>query len=121
VGSVVVNGDRDRLRQVLDNLLSNALRYSSPEDLVEVAVSVESGWCAISVVDRGVGLTEDEAGQVFERLYRTDDARSRVRGGTGLGLAIVRSVVEAHGGSVSVVSEVGSGSTFVVRLPLLAS
>ncbi|MDI1288938.1 MAG: HAMP domain-containing sensor histidine kinase [bacterium] len=118
VGSVVVSGDRDRLRQVLDNLLSNALRYSSPEDPVEVTVSVESGWCAVAVADRGVGLTKDEAGQVFERLYRTDDARSRVRGGTGLGLAIVRSVVEAHSGSVSVVSEVGAGSTFVVRLPL---
>lgn len=121
VGSVVVSGDRDRLRQVVDNLLSNALRYSSPEDAVDVTVSVESGWCAIAVVDRGVGLTEDEAGHVFERLYRTDDARSRVRGGTGLGLAIVRSVVEAHSGSVSVVSELGAGSTFVVRLPLAPS
>ncbi len=120
VGAVVVSGDRDRLRQVLDNLLSNALRYSAPEDPVDVTVAVESGWCAIAVADRGVGLTKDEAGQVFERLYRTDDARSRVRGGTGLGLAIVRSVVEAHSGSVSVVSEVGAGSTFVVRLPVLA-
>lgn len=116
--TVSVSGDRDRLRQVLDNLLSNAFRYSAPEQSVDVRVAVESGWCRIEVTDRGVGLSPDEADQVFERLYRTDDARSRVRGGTGLGLAIVRSVVEAHGGSVAVVSEVGAGSTFLVRLPL---
>ncbi len=117
-GTVTVRGDRDRIRQVLDNLLSNALRYSAPEESVDVIVAVESNWCTIKVVDRGVGLSPDEAERVFERLYRTDDARSRVRGGTGLGLAIVRSVVEAHGGSVAVVSEVEAGSTFLVRLPV---
>ena len=120
-GTAVVSGDRDRLRQVLDNLLSNALRYSPTDESVDVDVSVETGWCSIAVADRGVGLTPDEADRVFERLYRTDDARSRVRGGTGLGLAIVRSVVEAHGGSVAVASEPGVGSTFLVRLPVAAS
>jgi len=116
-GEVVVTGDEGRLRQVADNLISNALRYSPDDSVVMVRVEQESTDCMLSVSDQGIGLSAQEIDRVFERLYRTDDARTRVRGGTGLGLAIVKSVVEMHGGSVSVVSEPGLGSRFVVRLP----
>jgi two-component system, OmpR family, sensor kinase len=110
---VVVRGDRRRLRQVVDNLLSNAIRYSDPSTPITV---VESG-TTVTIADRGPGLTEDEAARVFDRLYRTDEARTRVRGGTGLGLAIVKSIVEAHGGEVFVTSTPGAGSTFGFTVP----
>jgi len=118
-GEVVVKGDEGRLRQVADNLVSNALRYSPDDSVVVVRVERESADCVLSVSDEGIGLSAQEIDRVFERLYRTDDARTRVRGGTGLGLAIVKSVVGMHGGSVSVVSEQGLGSRFIVRLPRL--
>lgn len=115
-----VSGDEGRLRQVLDNLLSNALRYSPPGSPVSVRVGTAGGEhqaLRVEVSDQGSGLTSDEADRVFDRLYRTDDARSRVDGGGGLGLAIVQSIVEAHGGDAYVRSEVGAGSTFGFTLP----
>ena len=116
--AAVVRGDSRRLRQVMDNLLSNAVRYSVREAPIAVGIDGSDHWVLIRVTDRGVGLTEDECSRVFERLYRTDDARTRVRGGSGLGLAIVLSIVEAHGGEVFVASEIGVGSTFGFTLPI---
>ena len=116
----VVNGEGRQLRQVLDNLLSNALRYSSWETAVDVRIVTDAelpGLVRVDVIDRGIGLTPDECARVFERLYRTDEARSRVYGGSGLGLAIVKSIVEAHGGQVSVTSEPGQGSDFGFTIP----
>lgn len=112
-----VVGDAERLRQVLDNLLSNAARYSPPTATIEVTVSDEGDTVRVSVRDRGPGLAPEERDRVFDRLYRTDEARARVSGGTGLGLAIVRSIVEAHGGTVFVESMPGDGSTFGFTLP----
>ncbi len=114
----VVRGDSRRLRQVMDNLLSNAMRYSEREAPIAVGIDGSDHGVLVSVTDRGVGLTEDECSRVFERLYRTDDARTRVRGGSGLGLAIVLSIVEAHGGEVFVGSEIGVGSRFGFTLPI---
>ena len=116
--AAVVRGDSRRLRQVMDNLLSNAVRYSVREAPIAVGIDASHQGVLIRVTDRGVGLTEDECSRVFERLYRTDDARTRVRGGSGLGLAIVLSIVEAHGGEVFVASEIGVGSTFGFTLPI---
>jgi two-component system OmpR family sensor kinase len=119
-GPPVVTGDARRLRQVLDNLLSNAVRYSPGGTRVSVTVSRETGAsrvARVSVTDLGQGLSEEDASRVFDRLYRTDEARSRVHGGSGLGLAIVRSIVEAHGGSVFVDTEIGRGSTFGFTIP----
>jgi len=116
----VVNGEGRQLRQVLDNLLSNAVRYSSWETAVDVRIVTDTelpGLVRVDVIDRGIGLTPDECARVFERLYRTDEARSRVYGGSGLGLAIVKSIVEAHGGQVSVTSEPGQGSDFGFTIP----
>jgi two-component system OmpR family sensor kinase len=116
----VVSGEARQLRQVLDNLLSNALRYSPDNAVVEVRVSVTDARprsVRVDVIDHGIGLSPDDCSRVFERLYRTDEARSRVYGGSGLGLAIVKSIVEAHGGQVFVTSERGRGSDFCFTIP----
>jgi two-component system OmpR family sensor kinase len=117
----LVNGEGRQLRQVLDNLLSNALRYSPEQAPVDVRIVTDverPGDVHVDVVDRGIGLTADECARVFERLYRTDEARSRVYGGSGLGLAIVKSIVESHGGGVFVTSQPGEGSDFGFSLPI---
>jgi two-component system OmpR family sensor kinase len=117
----VVLGDERRLRQVLDNLLSNALRYSPEDSDLDVRVIAGADDVRVEVADRGPGLTAADAERVFERLFRADEARSRVHGGSGLGLAIVKSIVEAHDGVVFVHSEPGSGATFGFTLPLANS
>ena len=117
-----VLGDETRLRQVVDNLLSNAIRYSPATEPIDVRVETigpeDARRAQVSVVDRGPGLSADEVAHVFERLYRTDEARTRVTGGSGLGLAIVRSIVLAHAGETYVDSTPGEGSTFGFRVPL---
>jgi two-component system, OmpR family, sensor kinase len=120
---LVVQGDRSRLHQVVANLLDNALAYSPAGTPVAVRLATvpDPGGgpdlASLEVVDRGQGLTADQAERVFERFYRTDPARSRAHGGTGLGLSIVAAITAAHGGSVAVDSTPGEGSTFRVLLP----
>jgi two-component system OmpR family sensor kinase len=120
-GDLSVAGDEPRLRQVVTNLIDNALAYSQPDAPVVVrltrAVRDDRLMVAVEVVDRGPGLTAEQAERVFERFYRTDAARSRARGGTGLGLSIVAAIVAAHGGTVEVDSAPGGGTTFRVLLP----
>ena len=103
---VVVLGDRDRLRQVLDNLLSNVRAHTPPGSLA-----------VVEVADSGPGMTSDETARVFERFYRSDTSRSRATGGVGLGLSIVAAVAEAHGGAVSAHSTPGDGATFRITFP----
>jgi two-component system OmpR family sensor kinase len=118
-GPPVVLGDTTRLRQVLDNLLANAIRHSGDGARVTAGVRTPGdGTAVVTVVDTGVGMHADTVQRVFERFYRADESRSRDAGGTGLGLAIVRSLVVAHGGTVAVESELGVGTTFTVTLPL---
>jgi two-component system sensor histidine kinase SenX3 len=114
---VAIHGDMDALITAVDNLIANAVAYSPPGSRVEVAARVDASEVVISVVDQGIGIEAQEQERVFERFYRTDQARSRRTGGTGLGLAIVRNTVSGHGGRVTVASEVGAGSTFTIRLP----
>ncbi len=116
-----VQGDAQRLEQVVSNLLSNALRYTPQGGAVRVRAWAEAGQACFAVQDTGVGLAPEELAHLFERFYRADRARTRAEGGTGLGLAIVRQLVEAHGGQISVESAPGQGATFTVRLPRLAS
>ena len=113
-----VIGDRDRLRQIVDNLLSNIRAHAGPETPVQVTLSRANGSAEITVADSGPGLTEDEASHVFERFYRADESRARASGGVGLGLAIVAAVAQAHGGDVSAHSAPGEGATFSIVLPL---
>ena len=121
---LTVSGDEPRLRQVVTNLLDNALAYSPPESPVTVRLGParrgDSDFVTIEVVDRGPGLTAEQSERVFERFYRVDAARSRALGGTGLGLSIVAAIVRAHGGSVEVDSTPGEGATFRVLLPRAA-
>jgi two-component system, OmpR family, sensor kinase len=111
-------GDDARLRQVLANLVANAVRHTPAGTPLEVGVGVRAGWAVAQVVDHGPGIPPQEAHRVFERFYRTDVSRRRGGGGgSGLGLAIVAAVVQAHGGAVRVVPTPGGGATFEVALP----
>ena len=113
-----VVGDRIRLRQVIDNLLSNARTHTPAGTPVHVAVKTDPSAVTVSVSDKGPGIGEADRAKIFERFFRADPSRSRSKGGTGLGLSIVASLVEAHGGTVSVDSVVGQGTTFTIRLPV---
>jgi two-component system, OmpR family, sensor kinase len=116
---VIVSADGARLRQVIDNLICNALQHTPPGSQVTVAVDCVPGYGQLTVADNGPGLSAEQASRVFERFYRTDDARSRARGGTGLGLSIAAALVDAHGGTITVDPRPpGHGASFRVRLPL---
>jgi two-component system OmpR family sensor kinase len=119
----VVTGDSTRLRQVLDNLLSNALRHTPSGTTVEVRVdSRNSGGgaiVAVEVADQGPGMAEEHAARAFERFYRADPSRNRAGGGAGLGLAIVAALVAGHSGTVRVDTAPGDGARFTVELPLM--
>jgi two-component system OmpR family sensor kinase len=114
---VEVLGDRTRLRQVLDNLLTNVRAHTPAGTQVVVRVGASGGDAVVEVADNGPGLRPDAADRVFERFYRVDESRSRDSGGAGLGLAIVAAIVGAHGGGVST-GHGDPGATFTVRLPL---
>jgi two-component system OmpR family sensor kinase len=116
----VVLGDEARLRQVVGNLMTNALSHTPPEARVTVSLAEEAdapGIVVLRVSDTGPGMTPADAERVFERFYRADASRNRAVGGTGLGLAIVASLVAAHGGTVELTTAPGRGATFTVRLP----
>jgi two-component system OmpR family sensor kinase len=115
---VEVRGDSERLRQVVANLLSNVRMHTPAGTRTVVTVREEAGEAVMEVADDGPGLTEEQAGRVFERFYRADKSRSRAHGGAGLGLSIVAAIVDAHGGSVSAAPAAGGGAMFTVRLPL---
>jgi two-component system OmpR family sensor kinase len=122
---LVVAGDEPRLRQVVANLLDNALSYSPAGTPITMAVGMAErdghALACMEVRDRGAGLSAEQAERVFERFYRTDKARSRAHGGTGLGLSIVAAITAAHGGNVEVDTAPGDGATFRVLLPLAAA
>jgi signal transduction histidine kinase len=116
----LVNGvDPARIRQVVHNLLDNALRHTPEGGVITVQVKQVAAGLQVTVQDSGDGIAPEQLAHVFDRFYRTDSGRSRDHGGTGLGLAIVKAIVEAHDGEVGVRSEgAGKGSTFVFRLPV---
>jgi signal transduction histidine kinase len=113
-----VNGDADRIGQILRNLLKNALIYTPDDGHIEVKVESHKTHATVLVCDSGVGIAPEHLPYIFERFYRADRSRSRATGGAGLGLAIVKQLVEAHGGKVWVESILGSGSTFAFTLPI---
>lgn len=114
---VEVRGDPDRLKQLLVNLMDNALRYTPPGGTVTVGLIRRHGWAVLEVHDTGIGIAPEHLPRIFDRFYRVDHARSRDAGGTGLGLAICQWIAEAHSGRIEVESRLGVGSTFTVLLP----
>ncbi len=111
-------GDVGLLREVLRNLLDNAIHYTGPNGRVEVSAERNGSSVVFTVADTGIGIPQAEHDRIFERFYRVDAARSREAGGTGLGLAIAKHIVEAHGGRIWVDSEIGCGSKFHFSIPL---
>ena len=117
---VLVEGNDIWLSQLLANLLDNAIKFTEPSGTVSVSATAVEGWLSIQFRDTGVGLHPEETERVFERFYRADESRSHNKG-SGLGLAICKSIVESHGGTISVTSQHGEGSLFTVRLPIADS
>ncbi len=116
-----MNGDPERLQQVISNLLNNAVKFTPAGGTVRVSLAAAPPFAEITVTDSGVGITADVLPHVFDRFRQADSSSTRRHGGLGLGLAIVRSLVEQHDGTVEVSSDgAGRGATFVVRLPLAA-
>jgi len=112
----IVKGDRDRLEQVVYILIDNALKYS--DNSIDVHLTHDAEWVTFTVTDYGQGIPVDEQGRIFDRFYRVDKARSRETGGTGLGLPIAKEITEAHHGELKVTSQIGKGTTFILKIPL---
>ncbi|OBJ78963.1 cell wall metabolism sensor histidine kinase WalK [Mycobacterium sp. 1245852.3] len=119
-GTPEVLGDEARIRQVLSNLIANALQHTPESADVTVRVGTDGADAVLEVLDQGPGMNQEDASRVFERFYRTDSSRARASGGTGLGLSIVDSLVRAHGGVVSVTTAPGEGCRFRVTLPRIS-
>ncbi|MBB6546467.1 sensor histidine kinase [Nonomuraea rubra] len=119
--SAPVLGDEARLRQVVSNLVGNAVTHTPAGTPVRIGVGTDGGEAVLVIADEGPGLAPEEASRVFDRFYRADGSRARATGGAGLGLAIVRSIVAAHGGRVELRSAPGRGAAFEIRLPAAAS
>jgi signal transduction histidine kinase len=118
---VWIEGDRARMKQVVVNLLDNAIKYTPQGGAVGLNVRTRDGKAVLEVTDNGIGIPTDSLPRVFERFYRVDEARSRELGGAGLGLSIVKSICVAHHGHVEASSSPGNGSVFRVELPLTSA
>jgi signal transduction histidine kinase len=117
---LAIKADVHRLKQVLLNLVDNAIKYSEPDSPITLRLLKHQEQAKIQVCDRGIGIPLAQQTRIFERFYRLDETRNRTTGGSGLGLSIVKSLVEAMGGSIAVHSQVGEGSTFTVAFPLVS-
>jgi two-component system, OmpR family, sensor kinase len=112
-------GDAVKLERIAANLLSNAAKFSAAPSPIEMTLrdNADEGWVELAVTDYGVGIPEDQLERIFERFLQLDGGTTREVGGFGIGLSLTRNLVQAHGGTISVQSVVGSGSTFTVRIP----
>ena len=118
--SPIVTGDRDRLIQVVSNLVNNAVKYSPDGGTVTISSRAEGAFALLTVSDTGLGIPPDEIAHVFERFRRVRSGAAQAIAGTGLGLTIVKQIVEMHGGKIWVESAVGHGSAFHFTVPLAA-
>jgi two-component system phosphate regulon sensor histidine kinase PhoR len=114
-GGLQLFGDKNRLRQVMINLITNAIKYTE-KGKVEILIEEEERFGRIIVRDTGLGIPEEDLDRIFERFYRVDKARSRGAGGTGLGLAIAKHIIEAHNSKIEVISKIDQGTEFSFRL-----
>jgi len=114
---VEILADRGRLALAISNLLDNAIHYNKPGGHIRISGRVTNNGFAVDIEDTGSGIPQGDLVRVFERFYRVEKSRARESGGTGLGLAIARHAVESQGGTISVSSQLGKGSTFTITLP----
>lgn len=118
VDQVKVKGDADRLKQLLINLVDNAIKYTPSGGEVSLSLSKTEDWAQLTVADTGIGIPEEDLPYIFDRFYRVDKARSRAQGGSGLGLSIAKWIAQAHGGDIRAISKVGQGTSFKITLPV---
>jgi len=116
--SLVVNGDKTKLRQLFINILENAIRYTPNDGNISVSAFKKEDNALVAISDTGIGIPPEHLPHIFERFYRVDKARSRAEGGVGLGLAIAKYIVESHDGKIELESQVGKGTTFTISIPL---
>ncbi|MBK5245278.1 MAG: ATP-binding protein, partial [Eubacteriaceae bacterium] len=116
-GTIILNFNPDEFRQMMMNLIDNAIKYSEINQSVEVSMIQGEEDIKIEVKDQGYGIPEKDIGRIFERFYRVDKSRSKEKGGTGLGLAIVKHIIYNNSGSIEVKSDLGKGTTFIIHLP----
>ncbi|WP_367664740.1 two-component system histidine kinase PnpS [Clostridium sp.] len=116
--NINLNGNRDKFKQMMINVIDNGIKYSEEGGCVRVISKVVENNCIITIKDNGVGIDKEHIPRLFERFYRVDKARSRAKGGTGLGLAIVKHIIKSFNGSINVNSELGNGTEFIITLPL---
>ncbi|MCA1073526.1 ATP-binding protein [Clostridium bowmanii] len=109
--------DKDKLKQVIYNLLSNSLKYSKSNGEVILTLTSKDDNIIVELKDNGIGISEKDLPFIFERLYRSDESRDKNTGGNGIGLTIVKAIVEAHNSTINVKSTLGEGSTFVLMFP----
>ena len=114
---VVIHGDRDRVGQVVNNIVTNAIKYSLEQATIRIYITEDEQYYKIHVKDTGMGISREDLPRIFERFYRVDKARSRAMGGTGLGLAIAKEIIRVHGASAEVISKCGLGTTFEIKFP----
>lgn len=114
---ITVNADKDKISQVIVNLISNCLKYTEKGGKVEINLSEDDQFVKLSVKDTGIGISDEDLPYIFERFYRTDQSRNKLTGGAGIGLTIIKSIIEAHKGIITVNSNVNEGSDFVVKIP----
>jgi two-component system phosphate regulon sensor histidine kinase PhoR len=115
-GPSLVDADRDKIKQIILNLLSNALKYNRPNGSVILKAVSGEGELKISVQDTGVGIPEDDLGHLFEKFYRVREHETKVSG-TGLGLSICKQIVQGHGGAIEIKSKLGIGTNVIITLP----
>jgi len=113
---LIIRGDAQSLRQLLGNLVDNAVKYTPDQGIITLSLFRDGEWACLEVADTGIGISTEHQTNIFDRFYRADKARSRISESTGLGLAIVKGIAEQHGGRVTISSEMGKGSTFTVWL-----
>ncbi len=114
---VIVYADQDKLSQVMNNLISNAVKYTDESGIISIEVSDHHEVLEIKITDTGIGISEEDLPHIFERFYRVDKSRNHKTGGIGIGLTITQSIIKAHGGAITAHSKVSQGTTFIIRLP----